>query len=209
MEILAPEISQYLNEVTPESPAILKEMEEYAREHKFPIIGPLAGRFLQQIVHISGASRIFEMGSGFGYSALWMSLVLQQDGRINCTEFDAANIERGQSYHERANVTGKVTWHQGDALEFMRKAEGPFDMIVNDVDKHQYPESLQVAWSKLRRGGIMITDNSLWGGRVVTEEEPARSTAGVKEVNRVAYELSDAMTTIIPIRDGLLMSVKM
>ena len=208
MDIVAPEILKYLTEVTHKSPPVLQEMEEYARQHRFPIIGPLVGRFLQQLVILSGAKRIFEMGSGYGYSALWMSLVLPQEGRIDCTELDAANIKRGKDYLSRAGASAKVSWHEGDALKFMQEAQGPFDIIVNDVDKHQYPESLKIAWPKLRCGGIMITDNSLWSGRVVGENPPRDSTQGVLEVTRAAYALPDAITSIIPLRDGLLVAVK-
>ncbi len=183
-------------------------MEEYAREKQFPIIGPLVSRFLQQLVILTGATRVFEMGSGFGYSALWMSLVLPDGGQIHCTEFDPENIERGRKYHKTAGVANKIIWHQGDARESMREAKGEFDIILNDIDKEQYPQALAIAWPKLRRGGIMVTDNSLWSGAVITEETPRESTAGVLAVNRDTYGLSDAITTILPLRDGLLLAVK-
>jgi caffeoyl-CoA O-methyltransferase len=208
MKIIEPVITEYLECLTPERHPVQQEMEKYAGEHNFPIIGPLVGRFLQQLVVLTGARSIFEMGSGYGYSALWMALTLPDDGKIQCTEFDADNIARGKDFLKRAGVDGKVSWLQGDALDHIKKARGPFDIILNDVDKHQYPNSLEIAWPKLRRGGAMITDNSLWSGRVVTEDPPTKSTSGVLRINKNAYALDDGVASIIPLRDGLLLIVK-
>lgn len=208
MKIIEAAIADYLECLTPERHPVQQEMEEYAGEHKFPIIGPLVGRFLQQLVVMTGAKTIFEMGSGYGYSALWMALALPNDGKIHCTEFDAENIARGQDFMKRAGVDGKVSWQHGDALDLIKDAKGPFDIILNDVDKHQYPNSLEIAWPKLQRGGAMITDNSLWSGRVVTEDPPTKSTSGVLQINKKAYSLEDGVASIIPLRDGLLLIVK-
>ncbi len=208
MKILEPAIADYLECLMPDRHPVQQEMEDYAAEHKFPIVGPLVGRFLQQLVMMTGARTVFEMGSGYGYSALWMALAMPDDGKIQCTEFDADNIARGQEFMKRAGVDGKVSWQQGDALDSIKTAKGPFDMILNDVDKHQYPHSLEIAWPKLRRGGVMITDNSLWSGRVVTEDPPTKSTAGVLQINKKAHALDDGVASIIPLRDGLLLIVK-
>jgi predicted O-methyltransferase YrrM len=209
MKIVHEAINGYLDELTPESSQVLLEMERYAQEHDFPIVGPLVGRFLQQLVILSQPQFIFEMGSGYGYSALWMAPVMPAEGRIHCTEFKMENIERGKKYLDRAGVGDRVMWHEGDAVTAMRRADGPFDIILNDVDKEYYPDSLRAAWPKLRPGGVMITDNVLWSGRVISEQPPARSTAAILEFNRQAYALQGALTTILPLRDGLLLSVKL
>jgi caffeoyl-CoA O-methyltransferase len=208
MNIVDPAIDQYLKSLTPARQGVLETMEAYAREREFPIIGPLVGRFLQQMVKLTSARRIFEMGSGFGYSALWMALAMDGDGTIDCTETDAANVERGRQWLDDAGVSHCIAWHHGDALSFMRQAEGPFDLILNDVNKDQYPEGLKIAWPKLRRGGVMITDNTIWSGRIVAEDPPSESTQGVLAFNRQAYALPDALATILPLRDGLLVAVK-
>jgi caffeoyl-CoA O-methyltransferase len=208
MPVVDPAIDQYLKSLTPARRGVLTTMEAYAREHEFPIIGPLVGRFLQQLVKLTSARRIFEMGSGFGYSALWMALAMDPDGRIDCTETDAANVERGRRWLKDAGVGDRVAWHHGDALALLREADGPFDLILNDVDKHQYPDGLKLAWPRLRRGGVMVTDNTIWSGRVVTEDPPSESTQGILTFNREAYALPDALATILPLRDGLLVAVK-
>ncbi len=208
MNIVDPEITSYLEELAPARPPALQEMEEYASQHDFPIIGPQVGHFLQQLVVLADARRIFEMGSGYGYSALWMALAMADDGRIECSEFDPDNIARGKKWLAQAGVDTKVSWHDGDARDAIRAAAGPFDIIVNDIDKQWYPEALRLAWPKLRPGGIMVTDNALWSGRVVSESPPQEWTTGVLQVNRDAYGLSDGIASVLPLRDGLLLVVK-
>jgi predicted O-methyltransferase YrrM len=208
MDIIDASLNAYLLSLTPESPGPLAEMEATAKERKFPIVGPLVGRFLQQVVRLTGAKRIFEMGSGFGYSAIWMALAMEPGGRIDCTETDADNVELGRRYADQAGVGERIVWHHQDALQAIRLADGLFDMVLNDVDKHQYPQALELAWPRVRRGGVMITDNALWSGRVVRESPPAESTQGVLQINQAAYQLPDAVTTLLPLRDGLLMLLK-
>jgi predicted O-methyltransferase YrrM len=194
--------------ITPDRHPVLQEMEVYAAENDFPIIGPLVGRFLAQLVHLTGAKRIFEMGSGYGYSAIWFSQALPRDGVVECTETDEDNIARARVYADRAGVGEKIMWYQGDALQSMADTLGPYDIILCDVNKDQYPRALEIAWPKLRRGGIMITDNVLWSGRIVEQNEPDDSTGGILEFNDRCYELSDALCTIMPLRDGLMLAVK-
>jgi hypothetical protein len=80
---------------------------------------------------------------------------------------------------QAARIGKKIIWHEGDALESMRKAKGKYDIIFCYVDKEQYPAALKIAWPKLRKGGIMVTDNALWSARVVTEKPPKPATAGI------------------------------
>lgn len=208
MNITDPRISTYLHELTPPLQAELIRMEKYAAKNGFPIIGPLVGRLLQQLVVLTSAKRVFEMGSGYGYSAISMALAMGNSGTIECTEMSSDNIERGCGHAKAAGVSRKIVWHQGDALESMRKARGKYDIILCDVDKEQYPEALRIAWPRLRRGGIMVTDNVLWSGRVVTEKPPQPATKGILAFNRAIYRLPDAICSLMPIRDGLMLAVK-
>jgi predicted O-methyltransferase YrrM len=208
MTFHTPELEQYLLSLTPPRSSVLAEMEAYARANKFPIIGPLVGQFLQQLVYLTNARRIFEMGSGYGYSAIWFASAMGSDGTVECTEMDEANIARGQHHAESAAVGHKIRWHRGDALESMARAEGEYDIILNDVDKEQYPRALEIAWPKLRRGGVMITDNVLWSGRVLTENPPSSATAGILEFNRISSALPDALCSLMPLRDGLMVALK-
>lgn len=208
MDLVNPEIRAYMLNLTPQRPKVLAEMELYAKENGFPIIGPLVGRFLHQLVHLTKSTRIFEMGSGYGYSAVWFSTAMKEGGTVECTEMDTANIARGKKYTAEAGVADHITWHVGDALESMEKANGPYDIILNDVDKEQYPRALDIAWPKLRRGGILITDNVLWSGKIIEEIPPSETTSGILEFNRKVYALPDAICSLMPLRDGLMLAVK-
>lgn len=207
MEILNPLIERHLHEVASASPPPLDEMEAYARENGFPIIGPLVGRVLQQFVVTANVKRVFELGSGYGYSAIWMSMVLPPDGSVICTDGDPENAERAKKYFERAGVRSKIDFRVGDALERFAEEQGPFDLVLNDIDKEGYPDTIIPVKEKLRSGGIFITDNLLWDGRIL-EGDTAESTRGVIEFTRRIYEDPDFLTTIIPIRDGIAVAVK-
>jgi caffeoyl-CoA O-methyltransferase len=208
VNITDPKINDYLRSLTPRRNAVLTKMETYAAKNGFPIIGPLVGRFLQQLVIMTSAKRVFEMGSGYGYSAISIALAMSNGGKIECTETDPRNIERGKEHAAKAGIEGRIVWHEGDGLEWMRKVKGKYDIILCDVDKQQYPEALKVAWPKLRKGGVMVTDNVLWSGRVLTERPPKPATAGILEFNRKVYSKSDAVCSLMPIRDGLMVAVK-
>ena len=222
LDVLHPSIDEYLLEVIPDRDEVLTEMEAYARERRFPIVGPLVGRVLHQLVLLTNPTRIFEMGSGFGYSAYWMAKALQQpEARIICTDGSQENANRAAGYLTRGGIADRIDYRVGNALEIIDETEGEFDIIYNDIDKDGYPEAFRKAIPRLRSGGLFITDNMLWLGRVVTydtdaelpagdedEEWVHKTTVGVKELTRLLYSSPDVFTTIIPLRDGVSVAIK-
>ncbi len=222
LDVLHPSINDYLLKVIPDRDAVLTEMEAYAWENRFPIVGPLVGRVLHQLVLLTNPTRIFEMGSGFGYSAYWMAKALRQpEAGIICTDGSQENADRAAGYLARGGVADRIDYRVGNALKIIDDTDGEFDIIYNDIDKDGYPEAFGKAIPRLRSGGLFITDNMLWQGRVVTydtdgdvqgldEEEEWRhkTTVGVKELTRLLYSSPDVFTTIIPLRDGVSVAVK-
>ncbi len=208
MNLLDPEISRYLDELLPDRDPILLEMEKLAQDRQFPIVGPLVGRLCYQLVKTIHASRIFEMGSGFGYSGYWMAKALPENGKIICTESSTENIKRAANFFERGGLANKVEFRQGDALEIIQQVDGPFDVILNDVDKEDYPRALELMVPRLRKGGVLITDNLFWHGRVV-EPHPDRATQGILQYTKSLYSSKELYTTIIPLRDGVGVSIKL
>lgn len=208
MDIIHPDINHYLDSLLPERHLKLLEMERFAKERDFPIVGPQVGRVLYQYVKISGARRIFEMGSGFGYSAFWIAMALPPDGKLICTEASQNNIDLAEDYLKVAGLLPKVQLRIGDALKILKQTEGPFDLIFCDVDKEFYPEALVLALTKLRIGGILITDNALFHGRVLNPT-PDATARGVVEYNRAAFGAPNLWTTVLPVRDGLAVSLKL
>jgi predicted O-methyltransferase YrrM len=222
LDVLHPSIDEYLLDVIPARDEVLTEMEAYARERRFPIVGPLVGRVLHQLVLLTNPTRIFEMGSGFGYSAYWMAKALRQpEARIICTDGSQENAYRAAGYLARGGIANRIDYRVGNALEIIDETAGEFDIIYNDIDKDGYPEAFRKAIPRLRSGGLFITDNMLWLGRVVTYDTDAdvqeldeeeqwvhNTTVGVKELTRLLYSSPDVFTTIIPLRDGVSVAIK-
>jgi len=208
MKITEPKINEYIRKTMSEPDEVLVEMENYAIENDFPIIGPLCGVLLRQLALAIAAKNIFEMGSGYGYSAYWFAGGMKPDGKIICTEGSAKNKERAMGYLKRGGFDSMVDFHVGYAQDVIKKFDGPFDIILNDVDKEQYPECFDLAIPRLRKGGLFITDNVLWSGRIF-DDEPTDSTKGILEFNKKLFGSKDILSSIIPIRDGLGFAVKL
>jgi predicted O-methyltransferase YrrM len=207
MEIITSEIERYLGELLPARDAVLVEMEKLAEERNFPIVGPQVGRFCFQLVKMINATRIFELGSGFGYSAYWMAQALSDGGKIICTEKSSDNIKLAHEFLNRGGLSNKVEFRRGNALDILQQFDGPFDIILNDINKEDYPRSLDLTIPRLRTGGLLVTDNLLWHGRVV-EPNPIPGTRGVLEYNRIIFNHPQLFTTLIPLRDGVGLSMK-
>ncbi|RMH68299.1 MAG: O-methyltransferase [Gemmatimonadetes bacterium] len=207
--IITPEIEHYLNRLQPTTDPVLQAMEAYAADIQFPIIGPHVGRLLHLLAKLSNARKILELGSGFGYSAYWLAQAIPAGGVIYCTEFDPQNRERAYTYLQSAGLSSKVRYYTGDALEWIEQLEETeFDMIVNDVDKEDYPRVIEKALPKLRLGGLLITDNVLWKGQVIQEPPPDTKTQNVQIYLQQALHHPDLTTVILPIRDGVAISMK-
>ena len=206
--ILNPKIEEYLKKLITVEDEVLNEMGKLGEERGFPIIGPIVGRLLYQLAIMIGAKRVFEMGSGFGYSTYWFAKAVGDGDEVFFTELSQKNAQLARGFFRRGGVDGIVQIHVGDALEIIEETEGEFDIIFNDIDKEYYPLVVDKAYKKLRRGGLFITDNVLWFGRVLTDDSSS-STKGVKEFTRLLFSKEGFLTTIIPIRDGVSLSVKL
>ena len=147
------------------------------------------------------------MGSAIGYSTIWLARAVGPEGKVYYSDGSESNAARARTFLERAGVAGRVEVRVGDALDLLRASEGTFDIIFNDVDKQDYPQVFDMAWSRIRQGGLLITDNALWGGRVA-EPSDDEWTRAIQEYNKKAYGSDDIWTTIIPLRDGVAISVK-
>ncbi len=208
LTIVQPDIEQYLNDITPDRDRVLTEMEVYAQQIGFPIIGPLVGRLLYLLATSTNAKRILELGSGFGYSAYWFAKATGEDARIICTDAKGENAQRAREWFSRGNLNKKIDFRVGDALAVLEAAEGEFDIIFNDIDKRDYPKALTLSIPKLRKGGLFISDNVLWKGRVL-RDKPDEATAGILTFNRQLYAMPELFSTIIPLRDGVSVSIKL
>ena len=213
MDILNPAVERYLASLaTMDDEKVLIEMEEYARERGFPIVGRLCGRFLEVMARSIDAKRVFEMGSGYGYSAYWFSRATGPEGEIHLTDMDPENEKRALDYLARAGLDGPIDYHVSSAFDAFNQTSGEFDIIYCDIDKHEYPQAFELAKSRVRVGGLYMCDNMLWSGRV-TGEEPDDSnpelTRTIDEANKLIAADPDFRSFILPIRDGVVCAVKL
>jgi predicted O-methyltransferase YrrM len=177
-------------------------MEQYAKEHHVPIIGPAVARMIYMLAQLSGARRIFEMGSAIGYSTVWLARAAGPGGRVFYTDGGEENVRKAKDYCQRAGVTRRVSFLHGDALELIRTVPGKFDLVFLDVDKPQYPAALHVALPRPKHGGLFITDNTLWSGKVAGKSIDA-ATKAIQALNAEMHESKQLFPVIVPLRDGV------
>jgi predicted O-methyltransferase YrrM len=192
--------------------AVLADMEARAKEHGFPIVGRASGRYLELAARSIGARRVMELGSGYGYSAYWFARAVGPTGSVTCTEGSAENAALAEEYLTRAGLWDLVTYHVGDALTSFAGIDGEFDVVYCDVDKDGYPDCWRAARDRVRVGGLYLCDNTIWDGRVAdgTEREGRTSgwTKAIVEHNHLVAEDSRYVSSIVPIRDGILVALR-
>lgn len=204
------QLSRYLENLVPGRPAEVQKMEAYADEHGFPIIGPAAGYYCYMTARMIGATRVFELGSGYGYSTLWFARAVQENGggEVYHVVWDADLSARARRHLKILGYEQVIKYRVSEAVQSLRETPGPFDLIFNDINKTAYPESLSVIGEKLRSGGVLIIDNMLWSGRVLDEENSEESTAAIREFTRQITTSRQWIASLVPIRDGLIVAYK-
>ena len=213
MNLLPDEIERYLEDLAKvDDEPVLLEMEALAKEKGFPIVGRLCGRFLEIMARSIKARRVFELGSGYGYSAYWFSRATGPEGEIHLTDSDPENEKLALDFLGRAGLDGPVTYHVGDAFDGLGQVEGEFDIVYCDIDKDGYPEAWRLGRSRVRVGGLYMCDNMLWSGRVAgaTDEPDVRPgwTEAIDETNRAIAADPDYRSFINPTRDGVVAALR-
>ena len=208
MEIISPSIENYLAGLIPPRNVVLLDMENRAKREDFPAVGPQVGMLLELLARAIKAERIIELGSGFGYSGLWLAKALPPQGKIILTDENQDNLKSAVKNFERMGLLEKMEYRLGNALEIFAQETGPFDLVFNDVDKEDYPQVIKLAHPRLRKGGLLVTDNTLWSG-MVAENEPDETTRFILEHNRILAEHQGFLTVQLPLRDGISVSLKL
>ena len=204
---------------------VLTEMEAYANEHGFPIVGRAVGRYLELAARSVGARRVMELGSGYGYSAYWFARAVGPDGEVVCTDADPDNAARAERYLQQAGLWDRVRYRVGDALTGLAAETGGlaagtgglaaqaggFDIVYCDVDKLGYPDCWRAARDRIRVGGLWICDNVIWDGHVATgtdREGLPGWTAAIREHNQLVADDDAYVGSIVPIRDGVMVALR-
>lgn len=215
------DVETYAEALGPRPDAVLEEMADRADETGFPTVGPAVGGWLQQLAGLVDAQRVFEFGSGFGYSAYWFARALPADGEIVLTEVDADELAAAREYLERGGFEDLARFELGDAVETVDRYDGPFDVVLLDNEKERYVEAFEAVRAKVPVGGVVLADNLTAGpfefGEVydlVVGETADSATGGgegspvsgvVEYVDHVASD-SDFETTLLPLGEGLAVS---
>jgi caffeoyl-CoA O-methyltransferase len=189
---------------------VLLEMEADARESGFPAVGRMVGVVLELLAGSIGAKRVFELGSGFGYSGYWFARAIGPDGELHLTDGDPDNERKALDYLGRAGLGKAVSFHVGDALESFAAVEGDFDIVFCDINKGEYPAAWAAARDRVRPGGMYICDNTIrWGEASVLESpggDVGERVAAVRSHNDTIAADPEFLSTILPIRDGVLVA---
>jgi predicted O-methyltransferase YrrM len=216
-QITHPRVDNYLYSMLPERNATLAEIERQAEERDIPIVGPAVGRLLYQYARLIAATTVFEMGSAVGYSTIWWAMAVGEGGKVHYTDGSRKNADEARGYFQRAGVADRIQIHVGDAIEVLSERKEQFDVLFCDIDKHDYPRAARMAPEKVRRGGLFVTDNTLWRGEVAyaagnpdykPETEPDEKVRAIAEFNELLYKSPDWFTTIIPLRDGVTVATR-
>lgn len=209
MDLVHPEVDRYLDELARFTDPVLQEMERLAAERSFPIVGPQVGRLLYVVATACSARRVLELGSGFGYSAWWFARAVGPQGLVVLTEASPARATEARGFLDRAGFAERVRVETGNALEVAKRVEGTFDIVFNDVDKRDYPAALELGWDRLRPGGLFISDNMLWKGSVLEARAEDAATLGIRELTRRLYASGKSFSALVPVRDGVTLTVKL
>jgi predicted O-methyltransferase YrrM len=209
-EINYQSVQDYLtNLVPPREPELLR-MEAYAEQNDFPIIGPVCGYYCYQLARMIDAKSVFELGSGYGYSTAWFAKAVRENGGgvVHHTVWDDELSKRAQNHLSALGLADLVQFHNAEAVETLRQTAGPFDIIFNDIDKEDDPDSLATTKEKLRHGGILIIDNMIWYGKVLEQDNHEESTEAIRRFTRDITSDLDWIVSLIPARDGMIVAYK-
>lgn len=186
---------------------VLIEMEALAEEKGFPIVGRLVGASLELLATSIRAKRVFEMGSGYGFSAYWFARAVGSQGEVVLTDGDPQNEANAKDYLSRAGLWDRCRFLVGDAIDALDNSEGEFDIVYCDIDKGDYPKAFERARKKVRPGGFYICDNVLWSGRVARDDDDAWTEA-IRTHNEMIAKDEEFLSSIIPLRDGVMVALR-
>ncbi len=211
VQIVNRDVEQYMRSLLARhDEPVLLEMEKVAEQRQFPIVNRHVGVTLEILTRAIGAHRIFELGSGYGYSAYWFAKGGGPKAEIHCTDGDPENAKAAEGFLRRAGLWDRISFHVSDAVTALKKTPGDYDIVYNDIDKHGYPDAWRASRDRIRPGGFYICDNVLWSGRVA--EGPSKDdvrpvwTEAIKRHNAMIASDKDYLSSILPIRDGVMLA---
>lgn len=170
--------------------------------------GHLQGRLLSMISKMLSPSRILEIGTYTGYSALCLAEGLSGDGKLITIDVNEELEERVRSFFAQSPLNSRIDFRIGDARSIIPKLNETLDLVFIDADKENYSAYYDLVFPKVRPGGIILADNVLWSGKVINAR-PDKDTAAILEFNRKIHEDHRVENVLLPVRDGIMMVRKL
>jgi predicted O-methyltransferase YrrM len=205
-------IEAYLAGLNRSVDPLLAEMARGGVERGLPLVDAEVGALLRVLAMSIGATRILEIGTAVGYSGIWLAGALPAGGMLMTMEKDPERAQEARGNFERAGLADRTSVMVGDAERMIAKVSGPFDLIFQDGAKNLYTPLLDRLVALLRPRGLLVTDNVLWDGKVVPGFAPAaaedENTLAIVEYNKRLAAHPQLTTTVVPMRDGVAISVK-
>ncbi len=211
MQITDGKIEDYLLSLVPARDSELATVENEARTNQIPMVGPVEGAFLHTLVRAVGAKSVLEVGTATGYSAIWLGRAVKlAGGRVTAIEMDPKRAEIARRNLASCGLQDTVTLFNQDAFEFLSKDRSSYDVVFLDILRGLSPEGigrlLDLVLPRLKVGGLLLADNALHGGDVLEPKSP--SAAGLAEFNRRIFNDPALVSSIVPLRDGVAISLK-
>jgi caffeoyl-CoA O-methyltransferase len=200
MDVIDPRAEQYAERMTSPHDALLAELSAETAESvgmEQMLTGPVAGRFLEMLVWFGQPQRVLEIGTFTGHSALAMAAALPDGGRIDTCEVDPERAAFAQRYFDRSPHGSKITLHVGPAIETIDGLDGTFDLVFIDADKEGYVDYYEAVLPRLAPHGLIVADNTLAGGRVLTEQPP------IARFNEHVAADPRTVQVLLTVRDGM------
>jgi predicted O-methyltransferase YrrM len=210
------ELERYAAAIGPETDPLIDEMDDKADREGFPTVGPAVGGWLAMLARLTDARRVFEFGSGFGYSAYWFGRELPADGEIVLTEIDADELEEARDFLARGDVADRAQFEHGDAIEIVDAYDGPFDVVLIDNEKERYVEAFEAVREKVAPGGVVVADNVIAGGTIDHADLLAHFEGEPVDLNAMSDGIATHLetvradeafeTTLLPLGEGVAVS---
>lgn len=209
--IICPEQRLYLESLRKEEDPLILEMEQYAKEHRVPILDWKSVEFMEQLLLMFRPKRVLEIGTAIAYSSIHIARCLRKKGRLVTIEFSEDNLKLAEENIRNSGYKDKIKIVEGNALDVMPKMKKKFDFIFLDADKEDYKALFDLSMVLLKKGGVMFVDNLLWHGYTAAKQVPKKfqtSTEHIRKFNQEFLSHPDLTASILPIGDGIGFGIK-
>jgi len=205
MNFLDRKLEEYVQDHSEQEPELLQQL---ARETHLKVLQPrmlsgaYQGRLLALLSKLVAPKHILEIGTYTGYSALCLAEGLQPSGRLDTIDVNEELTDLQRKYFDTSGFGNQIFQHLGNAAEIIPKLSGTFDLVFIDADKEQYPLYFDLIVDRVRSGGLIISDNVLWSGKVI-EKSNDEATKALQIFNKKVVEDIRVEALLLPVRDGL------